>query len=145
MKNKNFFFRSFKSTAELLQRKDFCYMMLSTLRIPACHFGDLISLSKPFCPAIRTKNDSAYRYTIRQRWSRSGFSGPDPNGKFQNLHRSTGVFTKGFCSLVHCSMHLMKNFQKRGMGEVLTFATPDEDFRKKRKKMFAFFAKITQF
>ena len=26
---------------------------------------------------------------------------------------------------VHCSMHLMKNFQKGGMGKVLKFVTPD--------------------
>ena len=31
------------------------------------------------------------------------------------------------------------------MGEVLKFMTPDEGLRKKRKKFFAFFAKITQF
>ena len=31
------------------------------------------------------------------------------------------------------------------MGEVLKFVTPDRGLRKKRKKIFAFFAKITQF
>ena len=44
---------------------------------------------------------------------------------------------------VHCSMHLMKNFQKRGgMTEVLKFVTPDGVSEKKRIKIFAFFAKI---
>ena len=62
----------------------------------------------------------------------------------------------------HCSRHVTKNFQKGGMGEVLKFVTPDGGFRKKRKKglrkrfrtevsekkrkiIFAFFAKIAQF
>ena len=57
-----------------------------------------------------------------QRWNRSGFSQPAPIGKFQNLRRSTGVFTEGF---VHCPMHLMNNFQKGGMGDVLKFVTLD--------------------
>ena len=43
-------------------------------------------------------------------------------------------------------MHLMKKFLKVGaMGEVLKFATPDGGLKKKRKKIFAFFAKSTQF
>ena len=31
------------------------------------------------------------------------------------------------------------------MGEVFKFMTPDGGLRKKRKKMFAYFTKITQF
>ena len=62
------------------------------------------------------------RYDPIQRWNRSGFSQPTPTVKFQNLRRSTAFFQKVF---VHCSMHLMKNFQKGGMGEVLKFVTPD--------------------
>ena len=42
-------------------------------------------------------------------------------------------------------MYLMKNFQKGGMGEVLKIVILDEGFRKKGKKTFAFFAKMTQF
>ena len=50
-------------------------------------------------------------------------------------------FTEGF---FHCSMQLMKNFQKEGgMGEVLNFVTPDEGLRKKMHKVFfARFANI---
>ena len=41
---------------------------------------------------------------------------------------------------VHCSMYLMKNFQKGGMGEVLKFVTLDGGIRKKAKKIvFVFF------
>ena len=88
----------------------------------------------------------------------SGFSRPDPTGKFQNhrrltgrssgrstgfeLARSTGFSTEKFCLLFNVSN---KKFSKGGMGEVLKFVTLDGGFRKKRKKMFAFFAKITQF
>ena len=43
------------------------------------------------------------RLTPYQRWNRSGFSRPDPTGKFQSHRRltgrSTGFFIKGFCSL----------------------------------------------
>ena len=47
---------------------------------------------------------------------------------------------------VHFSMHLTKNVSKGGgMGEVLQFVTPDWSLRKKAQKIFAFFAKITQF
>ena len=47
---------------------------------------------------------------------------------------------------VHCSMYLTKNFQTGGgMGEVLKFVTLDGGLRKKRKKSFVFFAKVTQF
>ena len=42
-------------------------------------------------------------------------------------------------------MHLIKNFQNGGMGEVLKLVTLDGGLRKKRKRIFAFFAKITQF
>ena len=73
----------------------------------------------------------------------------DPTGKFQNLLRLTDradrpvILWKVF---VHCSMHLMKNFQKEGaMGEVLKFVTPDWGLRTKRKNIFSFFAKISQF
>ena len=83
-----------------------------------------------------------------QRWNRSGFFRPDPNGKFQNLRQSTCRWT-GFLQkvFVHCLMHLMKNFQKRGgMGEVLNFVTPKKGSQNKNaKNFFAFFANITQF
>ena len=43
-------------------------------------------------------------------------------------------------------MYLMKIFQKGGgMGEVLKFVTLDGGLRKKVKRTFAFFAKMTQF
>ena len=43
-------------------------------------------------------------------------------------------------------MYLMKNFPKGGMGEGLKFVTLDGGFTKiKRKKIFAFFVKMTQF
>ena len=91
-----------------------------------------------------------------QRWNRSGFSRPDPTGKFQNHRRLTGrltgfwparstvFFTEGFCSLFNVSN---KNFLKgEGMGEVLKFVTLDGvSEKKKRKKTFAFFAKMTHF
>ena len=78
-----------------------------------------------------------------QKWNRSGFSRPDPTGKFQNLRRSTVFLQKVF---VHCSMHLMNNFQKGGMDEVLKFLTPDGGLKKKNvKNFFAFFAKTTRF
>ena len=55
----------------------------------------------------------------------------DPTGKFQNLRQltswSTGFSPKVF---VHCSMSLMKNFQKGGMGEVLKFLTRNGGLRK---------------
>ena len=74
--------------------------------------------------------------TTVQKWNRSGFSRPDPTGKFQDHRRSTGFFTEGF---VHCSMYLMKNFQKGGgMDEELKVVTLDGGLRKKRKKIFAF-------
>ena len=56
---------------------------------------------------------------MNQRWNRSGFSRPDPTGKFQNHRRLTGrstgfrparstsFFTEGSCSLLH---FLQKNF-----------------------------------
>ena len=64
---------------------------------------------------------------LSQRWNRSGFSRPDPTGKFQNhrrlTDRSTGRLT-GFCLarstgflqkvFLHYSMFLIKNFQKGG-------------------------------
>ena len=47
---------------------------------------------------------------------------------------------------VRCLMYQMKNFQKwGGMGEVLKFVTLNGGLRKKRKKVFFFFAKMTQF
>ena len=45
-------------------------------------------------------------------------------------------------------MHLTKKFLKGGAGgmnEMLKFVTPDGSLRKKTQKIFAFFAKITQF
>ena len=49
---------------------------------------------------------------------------------------------------VHCSMYLMKNFQKgrgRGMGEVLKFVTLDGDLRKKGKNFLRFLQKWLSF
>ena len=81
-----------------------------------------------------------------QRWNRSGFSRPNPTGKFHNhrrlTDRSTGFFAENFCSLFNVSN---KNFQRGGMDEVLKFVTLDGRLGKKRKKIFAFFAKMTQF
>ena len=48
-------------------------------------------------------------WTSDQRWNRSGFSRPNPTGKFQNHCRLTGSLQKVF---VHCSMYHIKNFQK---------------------------------
>ena len=44
-------------------------------------------------------------------------------------------------------MYVMKNFQKGegGMGKVLRLVTPEGVSEKKRKKIFAVFAKIPQF
>ena len=42
---------------------------------------------------------------------------------------------------VHCSMHLMKNFQKVGMDEVLKFMTPGGGLRKKRTKFLVLLQK----
>ena len=86
---------------------------------------------------------------MHQRWNRSGFSRPDPTGKFQNLRRSTGFLpaqSTGFFTEGFCSMYPMKNFQKgRGaMGEILKFATSDGGLRKGRNKVFVFYTKITQ-
>ena len=90
-------------------------------------------------------------YCTVQRRNRSGFSRPDPTGKFQNHRRltgrstgfwparSTGFFYRRF--FFHCSMYLMKNFQKGGMGEMLKFATLNEGLRKKTQKNFSFFCK----
>ena len=71
----------------------------------------------------------------------------DPTGKFQNHRRLSGRSTvflqKAF---IHYSIYLMKNFQKRwGMGEMLKFVTLDGGLTKKRKKLFAFFSKMTKF
>ena len=41
-------------------------------------------------------------------------------------------------------MHLMKNFQKEGMGKVLKFMNKDGGLRKKTPKNFCIFAKITK-
>ena len=73
-----------------------------------------------------------------QRWNRSGLSRPDPTGKFQNHRRltgrSTGFFTKGFCSLFNLSN---EKFSKGGgMGEVLKFVTLDGGLRKKNFYVF---------
>ena len=42
-------------------------------------------------------------------------------------------------------MHLMKNFQKGDINDVLKFVTSSGVSEKNAKKMFVFFAKITQF
>ena len=55
---------------------------------------------------------SILTHRTAQRWNRSGFSRPDPTGKFQNLRRSTGFFT-GFCSLFNASN---EKFSKGGYG-----------------------------
>ena len=48
----------------------------------------------------------------------------DATGKFQNLRRLTGFLQNVF---VHCSIHVMKSFQKGGgMGEVVKSVTLDE-------------------
>ena len=75
---------------------------------------------------------------MEQRWNRSGFSRPDPAGKFQNLRRSTVFFTEDFCSQFNASN---ENFSKGGTGEMLKFTTPDGGLRKKTQKKFAFFCK----
>ena len=74
---------------------------------------------------------------LGQRWNRSGFSRPDPTGKFQNHHRLTGrsigfwpARSTGFLQkvFVHCSMYLMKNFQKEG-GLLCVFCKNDSILR----------------
>ena len=74
----------------------------------------------------------------QQRWNRSGFSRPDPTGKFQNHRRLTGFFIEGFCSLFNVSN---KKFSKggKGMGEVVKFVTLDGGLREKTQKNFCFF------
>ena len=63
----------------------------------------------------------------------------DPTGKFQNLCRLTGrssVFLQKV--FVHCSMHLMKNFQKGGDGwgvKICDFKW-DKILQKIKKKIF---------
>ena len=45
----------------------------------------------------------------------------------------------------HCSMYLIKNLKKGGSkGEMLKVVTLNEGLRKKRKKIFVVFAKMTQ-
>ena len=83
-------------------------------------------------------------YNVDQRWNRSGFSRPDPTGKFQNLRRSTGFwpawstgfFTQCFCLLFNVSNE--KIWKGGDMGEVLKFVTLDGGLRKKRKKVCVF-------
>ena len=50
------------------------------------------------------------------------FLNPPRPVNFKILRRDRPVFNSRF--FVRCSMHLMKNFQKGGMGEVLKFVTP---------------------
>ena len=101
------------------------------------------------------QHSRSYCISPVQRWNRSGFSRPDPTGKFQNhcrltgratgrstgfwSARSTDIFTEVF---FHCSMYLTKNFQK---GEMHGWGVKICDFgresqKKKEKKLF-FFAK----
>ena len=75
----------------------------------------------------------------------------DPTGKFQNHRRLIGrsngpvdrFFTEGFSSLFNV---FNEKFSKEGAwSEVLKIVTLDGGLRKKkRKKIFAFFAKMTQ-
>ena len=107
------------------------------------HFGDFCNIFLPNIEEDQRKSYDLSAGPLAQRWNRSGFSRPDPTGKFQNHRRSTGrstdFFTEGF---FHCSMYLMKIFRKgEGMGEELKFVTSDGGLRKKGKKTFAFFAK----
>ena len=88
---------------------------------------------------------------VKQRWNRSGFFRLESTGKFQNVRRLTGFWparSTGFLKkvFVPCSMYLIKNFQK-GVGHRWDVKICDFErgLRKKRKKIFTFFAKITQF
>ena len=90
---------------------------------------------------------------LYQRWSRSGFSRPNPTGKFQIPRRPAGqpVFDQPSRPIflqkvfVYCSKHLTKSLQKGGMGKVFKFVTPDENLRKNTQKMLHFLQKILNF
>ena len=79
----------------------------------------------------------------------------DPTDKFQNLRRLTGrsisfwpARSTSFLQkvFVHCSVHLIKNFQKKGAHRwVVKIYDSEWRSQKKRKKIFAFFTKIAQF
>ena len=59
------------------------------------------------CLFIQLLSGLLINRTPDQRCNRSGFSRPDPTGKFQNHRRLTGpvdqFFTEGFCSLFNVS------------------------------------------
>ena len=68
--------------------------LLSSLKILGASLGRIDVLAgtprttQPSCPIL--KNENIIGRDLPQRWNRSGFSRPDPTGKFQNLRRLTG-------------------------------------------------------
>ena len=128
------------------------------------HLENFSDIHSAWCKAIKHKlwkhaaNGFMYFknrwHSIIQRWNRSGFSRPDPIGKFQNHRRSTGrstgfwpawstgFFTENFCSLFNVSY---QKFSKGCMGEVLKFVTFRGGLRKKCKKNLRFLQKWLNF
>ena len=111
-----------------------------------------IEYTKTPAGALTRDSSSNSFHASEQRWNRSGFSRPDPTGKFQNHCRltgrstgfwpaqSTGFFTENFCSLFNVSY---QKFSKGCMGEVLKFVTLRGGLRKKCKKNLRFLQKMT--
>ena len=91
---------------------------------------------------IMAQQDEHYfltAHTSAHRWNRSGFSRPDPTGKFQNLRRSTVFFPESFCALFNAAN---EKFSKgEATGEELKFVTTDGGLRKKTQKNFCVFCK----
>ena len=88
----------------------------------------------------------SYHRCVCQRWNRSGFYLPNATGKFQNLRRLTGFWPAQSTVFFHCSMHLMENLLKGGHERGVKICDSEwESQKKKRRKFFACFAKITQF
>ena len=86
--------------------------------IYSCYYNEFYALQVFFIVLRLEQSERPY-----QRWNRSGFSRPDPTGKFQNHRRLTGrptgrltgpvdlFFKESFCSLFNVSD---ENFSKGG-------------------------------